>query len=90
MMGVFTSAGSLARAFGPISVGFVYKHWGPRVMMIFMLVFVFTGVLSLVLNYKRMYIQSAPADDGDNDNNDDDDDYRDDDREHGINSSGHD
>ena len=89
MMGVFTSAGSLARAFGPISVGFVYKHWGPRVMMIFMLVFVFTGVLSLVLNYKRMYIQSAPADDGDNDNIDDDD-YRDDDREHGINSSGHD
>jgi ceroid-lipofuscinosis MFS transporter 7 len=67
MMGIFTSAGSLARAFGPISVGFIYKHWGPRIMMIFMLVFVLTGILSLIFNYKRLYIDIEPPDDFDDD-----------------------
>lgn len=65
MMGIFTSAGSLARAFGPITVGFLYKHWGPRVMMIFMLVFVLTGILSLLFNYQRLYIEAEEVDDAD-------------------------
>ncbi len=70
MMGIFTSAGSLARAFGPITVGFLYKHWGPRVMMIFMLVFVLTGILSLLFNYKRLYIEpEVPDDFNDDDEN---------------------
>lgn len=56
MMGIFTSAGSLARAVGPIAVGFLYKHWGPRVLMIFMLVVVFTGILVALVNYRRLYI----------------------------------
>ena len=64
-MGIFTSAGSLARAFGPITVGFLYKHWGPRAMMIFMLVTVATAVLSLVWNYKRLYIEPELLDDDD-------------------------
>lgn len=67
MMGIFTSAGSLARAFGPITVGFIYKHWGPRVMMIFMLVFVLSGIACLILNYKRLYIDTESADDSDTD-----------------------
>ncbi|CAF0755542.1 unnamed protein product [Rotaria sordida] len=58
MMGIFTSAGSLARAFGPITVGFLYKHWGPRVLMIFMLIFVLSSILSVILNYKRLYIET--------------------------------
>jgi MFS family permease len=57
MMGIFTSAGSLARAIGPITVGFLYKHWGPRVLMIFMLVVVFTGILVLVVNFRRLYLE---------------------------------
>jgi MFS transporter, ceroid-lipofuscinosis neuronal protein 7 len=70
MMGIFTSAGSLARAFGPISVGFIYKHWGPRIMMIFMLAFVLSGILCLILNYKRLYIEADSTDDCDTDNGD--------------------
>ena len=54
-----------------------------------MLVSVFTGILSLVLNYKRMYIESVPADD-DDDEDDDKPDYRDDSVEYGINSNGRD
>ena len=72
MMGIFTSAGSLARAFGPITVGFLYKHWGPRVMMIFMLVFVFTGVLSLLFNYPRLYIENEDVNELDDDVNEED------------------
>jgi ceroid-lipofuscinosis MFS transporter 7 len=71
MMGIFTSAGSLARAFGPIAVGFLYKHGGPRVMMIFMLVFVLTGILSLVFNYQRLYIEAEDVDDADDEDNND-------------------
>ena len=67
MMGIFTSAGSLARAFGPITVGFIYKHWGPRVMMVFMLAFVLSGILSLVFNYKRLHIDTETVDDSDDD-----------------------
>jgi ceroid-lipofuscinosis MFS transporter 7 len=72
MMGIFTSSGSLARAIGPITVGFLYKHWGPRVMMIFMLVFVLSGILSLIFNYKRLYIEPEIPDnfdDGDEETN---------------------
>jgi len=65
MMGIFTSAGSLARAFGPITVGFLYKHWGPRVMMIFMLIIVLTGIISLLFNYKRLDIEAEEIDDFD-------------------------
>jgi MFS family permease len=65
MMGIFTSAGSLARAFGPITVGFLYKHWGPRVMMIFMLIIVLTGIISLLFNYKRLDIEVEEIDDFD-------------------------
>jgi len=65
MMGIFTSAGSLARAFGPITVGFLYKHWGPRVMMIFMLIIVLTGIISLLFNYKRLDIELEEIDDFD-------------------------
>ncbi|CAF0779339.1 unnamed protein product [Adineta ricciae] len=72
MMGIFTSAGSLARAFGPITVGFLYKHWGPRVMMIFMLVFVFTGILSLLFNYPRLYIENEDVNELDDDVNEED------------------
>lgn len=61
-MGFFTSAGSLARAFGPISVGFLYEHWGPRVMMIFMLVFVFSCIIAILANYSRLYIPPESAD----------------------------
>ncbi len=64
-MGIFTSAGSLARAFGPITVGFLYKHWGPRVMMIFMLIIVLTGIISLLFNYKRLDIEVEEIDDFD-------------------------
>jgi len=79
MMGIFTSAGSLARAFGPITVGFLYKHWGPRIMMIFMLAFVLTGILSLVCNYQQLYIENESPDD-----------YSDDeDEENNINSNEH-
>jgi ceroid-lipofuscinosis MFS transporter 7 len=63
MMGIFTSAGSLARAFGPIAVGFLYKNWGPRPMMIFMLVFVFSSILALIFNYKRLDIEPEVPDD---------------------------
>jgi MFS family permease len=65
MMGIFTSAGSLARAFGPITVGFLYKHWGPRIMMIFMLIIVLTGIISLLFNYKRLDIEAEEIDDFD-------------------------
>ncbi len=64
-MGIFTSAGSLARAFGPITVGFLYKHWGPRIMMIFMLIIVLTGIISLLFNYKRLDIEAEEIDDFD-------------------------
>ncbi len=63
MMGIFTSAGSLARAIGPITVGFLYKHWGPRVLMIFMLVVVFTGIVVLLANYRRLYLEPELPDD---------------------------
>ncbi|UJR26170.1 hypothetical protein I4U23_007514 [Adineta vaga] len=76
MMGIFTSAGSLARAFGPIAVGFLYKHWGPRIMMIFMLVFVLTGILSLLFNYTRLHIEAEQVDDTDDEDHDDDDEER--------------
>lgn len=66
-MGIFTSAGSLARAFGPITVGFLYKYWGPRTMMVFMLVVVFTGILALGFNYSRLYIEPEIPDDQDDD-----------------------
>jgi MFS family permease len=65
MMGIFTSAGSLARAFGPITVGFLYKHWGPRVMMVFMLVFVVSSIISLIINYKNLNIEPEATDDYD-------------------------
>ena len=73
MMGIFTSAGSLARAFGPITVGFLYERWGPRVMMIFMLVFVATAIAAIFFNYKRLYIEPEPADDDNYDSGDEDD-----------------
>ncbi|CAF3327467.1 unnamed protein product [Rotaria sp. Silwood1] len=66
MMGIFTSAGSLARAFGPITVGFLYKHWGPRILMIFMLTFVLSSILSSILNYKRLYIENEDEHDDSN------------------------
>ena len=65
MMGLFTSAGSLARAFGPIAVGFLYKHWGPRAMMIFMLIIVATAIAAILFNYKRLYIEPEEPDDSD-------------------------
>lgn len=65
MMGIFTSAGSLARAFGPITVGFLYKISGPRVMMIFMLAIVATAIAAIIFNYKRLYIEAPLADDSD-------------------------
>ncbi|CAF1544679.1 unnamed protein product [Rotaria magnacalcarata] len=70
MMGIFTSAGSLARAFGPITVGFLYKQWGPRVLMIFMLLIVLTSVVVLIFNYKRLYIETESELIGDDDDND--------------------
>ncbi|CAF4242553.1 unnamed protein product [Rotaria sp. Silwood2] len=77
MMGIFTSAGSLARAFGPITVGFIYKQWGPRMLMIFMLLFVLSSIVSLIPNYKRLYIETEDEHDGT-------------DEESNFNSSGHD
>ena len=56
MMGIFTSVGSMARAFGPITVGFIYKNWGPRILMIFMLIFVLSSILSLSFNYRRLQV----------------------------------
>ncbi|CAF1210482.1 unnamed protein product [Adineta steineri] len=72
MMGIFTSAGSFARAFGPIAVGFLYKHWGPRAMMIFMLVFVLTSIIALLFNYQRLDVEAEEKDDFDEDDDDDD------------------
>jgi MFS family permease len=70
MMGIFTSAGSLARAIGPITVGFLYKEWGPRVMFIFMLVFVLSSIISCIFNYSRLYIEpEIPNDHHDEENN---------------------
>ncbi len=63
MMGIFTSAGSLARALGPITVGFLYKHWGPRVLMIFMLIVVLTGVITLLFNFRRLVLEPELPDD---------------------------
>ena len=65
MMGIFTSAGSLARTVGPIAVGFLYKHWGPRVMMIFMLVVVSTAIVTTIVNFKRLYIEREVPEDFD-------------------------
>ncbi len=76
MMGIFNSAGSLARGVGPITVGFLYKHWGPRVMMIFMLVFVVTTIIALICNYQRLYIEPEIPDD-----------FNDDDEENNINGN---
>ena len=73
MMGIFTSAGSLARAVGPIIVGFLYKHWGPRVMMIFMLVVVLSAIIIVLVNYKRLYIEPEPPEEFDDDDDDVDD-----------------
>lgn len=58
MMGIFTSAGSLARAFGPITVGFLYKEWGPRILFLFMLFIVVTSIISIMFNYKRLHIET--------------------------------
>lgn len=78
MMGIFNSAGSLARAVGPITVGFLYKNWGPRALMLFMLATLLTSILSVVLNYKRLYVE---VEDNQQDSDCDD--------EHAINSGGH-
>lgn len=67
MMGIFTSAGSLARTVGPIAVGFLYKHWGPRVMMIFMLVVVFTAIIVVFRNFKCLYIPREVPEEFDDD-----------------------
>ena len=79
-MGIFTSAGSLARALGPITVGFLYKHFGPRVLMIFMLIVVLTGIIALLANFQRLVLEpelpedisddeeEAKINNGDNDN----------------------
>lgn len=72
MMGIFTSAGSLARAFGPITVGFLYKISGPRVMMIFMLAIVATAIAAIIFNYKRLYIEAPLLDDSDESADEDD------------------
>lgn len=77
MMGIFTSAGSLARAVGPITVGFLYKNWGPRALMIFMLAVVLTSIIVVVFNYKRLDVEAE----------DDIHEASDNDEEHAINSA---
>ena len=72
-MGIFNSSGSLARAFGPISVGFLYKRWGPRIMMIFMLLFVVSAIITVAVNFKRLYIDPDAEKNADSDDDDDDD-----------------
>jgi len=83
IMGLMNSVGAAARSIGPVVVGFIYAHQGPRAMFILMLVLLFISIIVVLFNYRRLFIVLQSEDDeiddveegGPNSNiNDDDDD----------------
>lgn len=56
IMGLMNSVGAAARTIGPIVVGFIYAHQGPRAMFILMLVVLFISMIIILFNYRRLFI----------------------------------
>lgn len=61
MMGVLTAAGSLARAIGPMGVGFLYQHYGPLVTFSSMVGLQAATIVFILVTFSRLIPYSRYA-----------------------------